>query len=886
MSVVSFSDEQLRMLFPFYLKVDSSGALVDLGPSLRKALPSLRVGDDLKRHFTTSSGSRFEIEQVTEGMLYALRVEASGLLLRGQFVLQPGSLLFLASPWISDVEQVRSLGLTLRDFAVHDPMPDYLTLMQTTRTSMQDSLTLADRLAEARDEAERMSAAKSEFLAVMSHEMRTPLNVIMGMSELLADTTLSVDQRRYVRSLLTNSENLRVLICDVLDVSKIEEGQVELEYFEFDLRETMEEVVSGLATRALHRGVELVVDFLPDAPVRMMGDPARVRQILTNLVGNAIKFTEEGYVRVWAEGVGEDVAICVEDSGVGIPEDQLDAIFERFEQAKSATSRFGGTGLGLHITRSLAELMGGSVSVESTLGVGSTFSMELPVGEPTVVVGPKREWAHSGVVVIAAMEPSLSRDALGRRFAEWGIPVVPAASKAEAVAAHEQNAAAIVIVDESADVHGTYRGVYAALRARGARVLQLLPFDQAADLKLDHRHGFVHKPATRANLWEAVSALAERRPTRHRRLRDSLDAARGSGTVLVAEDNEANALLVRRIVERQGYSVHVAPNGLEAVTRATSGEEAYAAILMDIEMPKKDGIHCIREIREFEALNGRTPVPIFVLTAHALSSYRRRAIEAGATAFLTKPLQRTLLLETLAAWCTDRSTVLVVDDDLDSRLMHERVLYTSGRYRSLVAETGQEALLAARSGVDAVLLDVDLPDLPGWAVTRRLRAFVGDDVPIFIVTGHSDAETVRRCRDAGATRVFEKPTRAQRVLDALDRAIDQPHAVTDRPVRAAIGRLHVDSDVADLLPGFLERRRADCTTLRYALIERNFERLRRVGHNLKGSSSGYGMADLGVLGGELEAAAGAESFSDSQTAVERIIEYIEAAEDELASAAR
>ena len=376
--------EHVAALFPFYFRVDDAGCLRDLGDSLAKAVPDAKEGLPARELFRAIRRPvALEPEALAQRTeeLFLLETLSNGVVLRGRFIPVEGGLGFFGSPWFRDLRSLEGCGLSFADFALQDPVPDYLMLLQTVAASLRDTTRLAERLGDLRDEAEKANRTKSDFLAVMSHEIRTPLNVVLGMTELLRETALSEDQRGCVDAVAGNSKLLRRLISNVLDVSKIESGQLALEEVSFDALSAIEDAVESLASRARAKGLRLLFDG-PRPPVMLVADEMRLRQVVLNLVGNAIKFTEEGIVSVAVACTPQPqgstrLTIRVKDSGVGIGEEKLETIFERFVQGSTSTTRTsGGSGLGLHIARSLAELMGGSLEVRSELGVGSVFTFQ------------------------------------------------------------------------------------------------------------------------------------------------------------------------------------------------------------------------------------------------------------------------------------------------------------------------------------------------------------------------------------------------------------------------------------------------------------------------------------------------------------------------------
>lgn len=874
MSDLSFSTAQLETLFPFFLMTDADGVVQSVGPSLQKTLPQLVVGSNIDDFFAVDwpDGSLPPSKLTNvDGKLFALRTQVGEdrlLLLRGQFVAQKGGRVFVGAPWVTDVRDIKRLNLSLRDFAVHDPISDYLLNLQTNTASMQDSRRLTAKLEQARAVAENASRAKTEFLASMSHEIRTPLNVVMGMSELLTDTELTRTQRLYVDTILGNSEQLRLLVSDVLDVSKIEAAQIELESVEFDVGETVEAVVQSLAIRAEDKHLELTVYVDEVTPSRVLGDPARIRQIATNLVGNAVKFTTSGHVAVSLTPIksdeGEDLLrLVVSDSGPGIAADKTEAIFDRFVQENSSTNRrFGGTGLGLHITRSLAELMGGSIRVDSTLGAGSTFLVDLPLKSTGVPApGPVIEGARTALV---SSTGSHSRTNLKRRLQDWGFETSVVTTPQEALNRGTGDTARLIIIEapHSGPEYIEFEKSVEGLRDSGTPLIVIDRAGMGTNDEPSRRFVHITRPTSRARLLGALETILGTQERRLSRGAPPPKKNRAEGTILLAEDNPANQLLISRLLEFEGYTVEVASDGLEAVQMATSGSTEYRAVLMDLEMPRQDGLDSARQIRAWEKQRQRPPIPIIALTAHALESHRQASFDGGMQDFLTKPVDRAQLMRRLRVWTSHTPVVLIVDDSLDSRLMLEHMLRDSGQFRPLSASNGAQGLrIAELMDVDIVLLDLVLPDMNGFALARTLRERL-PNVGLVMLTGRDDAETVKEALDSGCATHLSKPARRERVLQALAELTPPRYRSTPKTAPKAPRRksptltyIEVDKDLMDLIPGYLKRRREEAQELVTRIEAQDFEWLKRTGHNLKGSGAGYGFKRLSAIGQAVEAAA-------------------------------
>jgi len=553
------------------------------------------------------------------------------------------------------VVAVFTLGMAVVARRAHLTLVDHLQVTARLAVSEEAAKRAEGVMREARDLAERVARARSAFLANMSHEIRTPMNAVLGFVELILDTELTTEQRRALELVRSSSEALLMILNDILDYSKIEAEHLELESIPFDVSKVVHATASLLAVRAREKHLELLAEVAADVPRAVRGDPTRLRQVLMNLIGNAIKFTEQGEVVISVSAAATDgtaeLTFAVRDTGIGIAAEHVASVFKEFTQADSTmTRRYGGTGLGLAISQRLVRLMGGELAVESEVGRGSQFSFTLAL--PIETASPTRSTALAalgGRRMLIVDDNQTNRRILREMLAAEGIKVDEVSTAAEGLAALRAGAAKrtpydLAILDvQMPDMDGFQlaTAVRGEKTLRRTNLLMLTSAGQRGDGERCRElgiRGYLTKPISRADLLEALGTVLAGPPeetgtpdvvTRH-----TIAESRRSLRVLLAEDNPVNQQVAVAMLVKRGHEVHVSSNGREAVDAVRQRD--YDVVLMDIQMPEMDGFEATQAIR---AMPKGKDLPIIGLTAHALSGERERCLSRGMSDYLAKPFK-------------------------------------------------------------------------------------------------------------------------------------------------------------------------------------------------------------------------------------------------------
>ena len=573
---------------------------------------------------------------------------------------------------VPGIERSDEYGSLARSFkALADQLTGLFLELETKVCDRTQELEVAKK------RAEEASVAKSQFLANMSHEIRTPMNGVLGMAELLQETQLNDRQSEFVEIIARSGAALVTIINDILDFSKIEAGHLVLEPIPFSIRDCVEDIALLLGGGARERQIELLVRIHSETPDWMVGDAGRIRQILTNLVGNAVKFTHEGYVLIDVKGQTIDgdqatLSVRVEDTGIGIAPDKLHKIFHEFTQAEGSTTReYGGTGLGLSISRQLVQAMGGAIVAESEPGKGSVFKFELqlPVAQRPVVPKPSANADLRSKSVLVVDDLQVNRSILFEQTQGWGLkPVVVDSCDAALDQISKLNDADgifdVIILDyQMPDKDGieTAKAIKSVAGYADTPILLLSSVDlsyRLDDLMSMGISATLTKPAKMATLKSTLENLISPTSQSERLSKDDqIDADKeqyehsgdeaSSIHVLVAEDNQVNQLVIRSMIEGPGRTVEYVANGQEALARAS--DKCFDVIFMDVSMPVMDGVAATRAIRSYEAKTDRKPTPIVCLTAHVHAEQKQEFLEAGMDEYLSKPVRKRDLEAILAA---------------------------------------------------------------------------------------------------------------------------------------------------------------------------------------------------------------------------------------------
>ena len=554
------------------------------------------------------------------------------------------------------LSRIEERDFELKKYRDHleDIVDERTSELQETNRRLREAIEHANQMAV---RAKAANVAKSEFLANMSHEIRTPLNGVVGMTSLLLNTGLSDEQHGYVKTILSSGDALLTVISDVLDYSKIEAGKLDFEMLDFDLVQLVDEIAVLLAMRAHQKGLEINCLVHPEVPTLLKGDSGRLRQVLINLLGNAIKFTSQGEVFIevsldMSTDVNARVRFTVNDTGIGIPADRLESIFESFSQVDASTTRrYGGTGLGLAISKQLVDLMGGKIGVSSELGSGSEFWFQLDLGRRDGEDVKTLELVASGVRVLVIDDSQTALRALSTHLGALGFQVEIASSGAQGLtwireAAAETKPFQLVLIDcliPGEDAEASRKAMREYLPP-DAKIVALVPLGQAHQgdtQSFTDFDGILKKPVASNKLLACLAGFSSLGPAtgKPREMPDEDQVVELGGRyvlrVLVVEDNAVNQMVARKLIERLGHTVTVVDNGRQAIELLS--RQSIDLVFMDVQMPVMDGFEATKIIRDPGSLVLNHDLPIIAMTAHAMKGDRERCIEAGMNDYVSKP---------------------------------------------------------------------------------------------------------------------------------------------------------------------------------------------------------------------------------------------------------